>query len=583
MEKTELVSAISATPSTEHGNRLTRRQPIGGFNAVDSLVIAALLVIEVLCFGLMAKQIGFYLDDWATFCQLHFAPHNFLDVLKASFSDPRMVTRPVQCLYYACTYMLFGDSPAGYHIVRCCIEVFGSVFLYLGLSRAVGRQLPAAIAAVLFLVFPTHDASHYWIGAGLGAGFGASLYLLSFWLAVEATRHRKTLLAVLSNLAFALCAYCYEAFLPMLSLTFFAVLFVEMQRANLPKALKATASFMVPSLLIGISEPIYQRAIVPMFSKVFLSPGTFSPSYAIDVFARGLSITVGPEGWTFFAERTREAVRALRLPGALRLVGIVAATVVAVCATARKDRRREPDDTIAPEYVRHKNLLYWSAASLAVMLCSYLTFAVAQGYTPTLFSMINRVNMGASIAASVLFGMLIAPATKTLRSHLPGALILTSALTIFYTLADWGCAPHWKQSWEVQKNIRAMVAQRADTLKTGDSILLANTPRYVMWAPVFDGVWDFQSMVWMTLNNRDINGGVVCERLDVTPEAIYDNSAGYLCATYQYANLNVLVPNGNQFIAVSSPQQFISTIENKGMDFGLQASTISRWRQKLAP
>lgn len=557
-----------------------REQPARTFTTADWAVIASLLLIEFCCFGVMAKSLGFYLDDWATICQLHFAPHDFVSVLRASLADPRMVTRPIQCVYYACTYMLFGDVPLGYHIVRCILEFAGASFLYAGLRSAMGRRLPAAISAILFTLFPSHDASHYWIGAGLGAGFGSTLYLLSFWLAVASARSRKILPAVLSNLVFLLCAYCYEAFLPMLSLTFFAVLFVELQRAKFTTALLTTSRFLLPSLLIGGSEPIYQRVVVPMFSKVFLSPGTFSPAYALDVLGKGLAISLGPAGWTFFADRAREALSNIKTPEIIRLGSTAAACILSLYFASRKDSVvSQPRSNTTVSFMREsKDLLYWSCTAVIVLLCSYLTFAVAEGYTPVLSSMLNRVNMGASIAAAILFGILIAPGKSSIKSNLPGAIALTTVLALFYSLVNFGFAPQWLQSWTVQKSIRNMVVERAPKVASGDTILLANTPRYVMWAPVFDGVWDFQSMVWMTLNNRNINGGVVCERLDVQPQAIYDKSAGFLCATYKYANLNVLIPNGNRFIAVTSPEQFISTIESSGMDFGLPASKIKQWR-----
>ena len=571
----------------------TPAEPVPGADLLERItgadwgVVVCLLIIELLCFGVMAKQIGFYLDDWATFCQLHFANHNFIDVLKASLADPRMVTRPFQCLYYACTYMLFGDSPLGYHVLRCVIEFAGAAFLYMAAWRVGRVRLPAALAAAVFILFPSHDASHYWIGAGLGAGCGATLYLLSFWLAVEGALAKSAKMAALSALAFFLCAYCYEAFLPMLSLTFLGVLFVELKSRKPLLALKASLVAILPSLLIGISEPIYQRALVPLFSKVFLSPGTFDKGYALDVFAQGVSVTLGPSGWSFYAERAREALLALKIPEVVRLCGIgvsvIALILVSLRADARKPNVFASDEASTNKFTPKAALLYWLTACSLVLLCSYLTFAVAQGYTPILQSMINRVNMGASIPAALLLS--VAATLPCLcsggfrRWRFAGTMLLSVGFCLFFTLADWGFAPYWLQSWQVQKRVKEMVSQRAGVLSAGDTILLANTPRYVMWAPVFDGVWDFQSLVWMTLHNRQVSAGVVSERLDVKPQAIYDNSAGFLCATYKYAGLHLLIPNGNQLVPVSDAGQFVSKVSQAGMDFGLSPSTLERWKE----
>lgn len=568
--------------------------------ACDWWILGSFAVIQVLTFGLMAKQLGFYLDDWATFCQLHFAPHGFFEVLKSSLADPRMVTRPIQCLYYACTYMVFGDNPPGYHVLRCVIEAAGAAFLYLGASRMLARRAPAALAAVFFLLFPSHDASHYWIGAGLGAGFGATLYLCSFWLAMESVSRRSNAIAALSAAVFLCCAYCYEAFLPMLSLTFFGVFFLHRRACSPLVALQQTLKFLLPSLLIGVSEPVYQRTVVPLFSKVFLSPGTFDLRYAVDVFVQGVGINCGVSGWTFYYDRARDAISTLRITEVWRLLGIAASVFLAVFLSHRSDQKQSSNEgaelavaerrssTLAEKlgFLLTDNRAYWVLAFAVVMLCSYLTFAVAKGYTPTLVSMINRVNMGASIATSLLLGLLIAGGSDNRRlrpaGSAAGVFTLSLVLSLFLVLADWGFAPYWVQSHLVQKRIHQAVASRSALFHTGDTILLANTPRYVMWAPVFDGVWDFQSLVWMTLGNRKINGGVVSERLDVKKDEIADNSDGFRCATYKYQGLYLYVPDGDQLIPIHSATEFIKTVGEKGMHFGLSADVLRHWQSTSA-
>lgn len=568
----------------------------------DLINLVALLCIEVLVFGLIVKDIGFYLDDWATFCQLHFARLNFIDLWRSSMADPRMVTRPFQCIYYAASYLCFQDNPLGYHVLRCTIEFAGAAFLYAGAARLFNCRVTALIAAILFIVFPSHDASHYWIGAGLGAGCGITLYLLSWSLAVFSVVRRSTPMAVFSAMAFLLCAYCYEAFLPMLSLTFFSVLYIELQRrhGSPSAAFLKCLRWMLPCLAIGVSEPIYQRAIVPMFAKVFLSPGTFDLRYSVGVFTNALAVNFG-SGWAFFLDRAKESVASLKSAGWLRLAGVALITLASSGTAIWLHRLNKPSSyTSSPtdhspmaastifafddktDGERPPNtVLYWTASSVIVLLCSYLTFAVAQGYTPTLYSMINRVNTGASVAMCLLLSVVIAkPGVGRGNLQIATTLIASTLLVVFFTLADWGFTPYWTQSNTVQAHVQKIIKDHASTLATGDTVMLANTPRYVMWAPVFDGVWDFQSLVWMTTNNRNINGGVVSERLDVSDHDITDNSAGFRCATYNYKGLKVLIPNGEQLIPASTADEFISIVEQKGMTFGLSPQVLNRWKAR---
>lgn len=539
----------------------------------DLGMIIVLFLVESLTFLPVVKNIGFYLDDWATFTNLHFANHNFIDVLRASLNDPRMITRPVQCLYYAVTYMCFGDQPLGYHLLRCAIEAAGAVFLYLGLARFSKSRSIAAIASLLFLLYPTHDASHYWIGAGLGAGTGLALYLLSFWLLNESLVGRKTYW--LSVFAFALSAYCYEAFLPLLSLSFFAAFQSRQEKEKNKKVsipvLVGTLTTMLPFLLVGLSEPFYQRAIVPIFTHVFLSPSRFDLSYFVSVFAAGLNVSLGPDAFVFIKERFFDGFRTNW--SSTRVVFLAA--IALICSL--------PFVLAKNENVVPKNALYLFASALITLITSYLTFAVADGYTPVLATMMNRVNTGASVGASLILAIGIVWLASKMRGKAGqtfGMLALSLPFILSFTLADWGLSGHWISSWQVQKRVRELVAGRIPQLSKNDAILLVNCPRYVMWAPVFDGVWDFQEMSRMVSGRKDLVAGVVSERFELGSHDIKDYSCGFLCASYPYESLTMLVPNSEEWIKVSTAAEFIEVVERKGMGFGLSTEALAKWKKQ---
>ena len=71
------------------------RTQIGSFSAqlkADSHVLVAGLVLsltELLTFGPVVRQVGFYLDDWIMICQLHFAPTRSFFQLGLLFADHR--------------------------------------------------------------------------------------------------------------------------------------------------------------------------------------------------------------------------------------------------------------------------------------------------------------------------------------------------------------------------------------------------------------------------------------------------------------------------------------------------------------
>jgi len=111
--------------------------------------------------------------------------------------------------------------------------------------------------------------------------------------------------------------------------------------------------------------------------------------------------------------------------------------------------------------------------------------------------------------------------------------------------------------------------------------MLTECPRYVMWSPVFDGIWDFQSMVRLALDDSRIKAGVVSERLVLGLNEMKDVSMGYTCAVYPYHRLKVFIPSKKAFIPAETGQQFLNIIENSGATI-MEDGAFARWRSELA-
>ncbi|MBX9689975.1 MAG: hypothetical protein K2X27_24910 [Candidatus Obscuribacterales bacterium] len=551
---------------------LREAPPQQRFERRDALILLLLFAVQAFCFLPVCFKIGFYLDDWLTFWNLHFAPHNFLDLLKASFSDPRMLTRPVQCFYYAATYLFFGDRPLPYHLLRFGLEFLGATFLYLALKKLSSSRFIAALSALFFLIYPSHDATHYWIGAGLGPGFGLTLYLASFCLSMYAFGARSRIPYLLAVLSYGLSAYCYEAFLPLLVMSFCGVLLLsaECRTESRLSTMGAVLGWFLPFIAIALSEPLFQRYILPQYAHVFLSPSAIDPLYAVNVFVQGLNVSLFSGLWSFLALRIREALLSFNVFTAFQWL--------AVCASSLGVLLLSYDDA----KVRYRRL--FTAAGLT-FLASYLTFAVAAGYTPVLDTMLNRVNIGSSVAVSLLLALSL----KWLLEHLrvsraetvSAASLICLPLVSVMVLADLGMASFWACSWEVQKNVRFLIQKQAAKIKAGDAIILADTHRYLNWAPVFDGTWDFQSMLRMTLNSNAVSGGVVCDRLEVKKHEIQDVSVGYLCASYPSNRVTLLLPSQSAWIAVKSSSEFVEQLAKNCSRMPVSAETLKRWQNSL--
>ena len=538
----------------------------------DLIILLLLFAAHAFCFLPICFQVGFYLDDWLTFWNLHFAPHNFFDLLKASFSDPRMITRPVQCFYYASTYFFFGDRPLPYHLLRFALEFGGAVALYFGIKRLSLSHFVAALSALFFLLYPTHDASHYWIGGGLGPGFGLTLFLASFCFAMKGFAERNRLFQTLSVIFYGLSAFCYEAFLPMIVLSLCGVLLISAERRSASRLLTmgAALSWFWPFLAVGLLEPVYQRVFLPHVAHVFLSPSAADPAYFATVFIQGLNVSLFAGLWSFLAERVREAIISFKPQYAMQLIGVLGSSAALLLFSYKNDR------------IRYRRL--FTAATLT-FFASYLTFAVAQSYMPVLNTMINRVNIGSSVGVSILLALSL----KWVIDHMlishrrakASCVLLCLPLIAILVLSNLALSSFWVSSWNSQKNVRFLVSKNRDQIKDGDCIILADTHRYLNWAPLFDGTWDFQSMLRMTLNTNKVSGGVVSDRLIVEGNTIHDVSAAFVCGSYPADKIKVFLPCEQTLVPVQSSAEFIKVVEQRSTHIPPSKETLAAWRKGL--
>ncbi|MBX9691695.1 MAG: hypothetical protein K2Z81_04875, partial [Cyanobacteria bacterium] len=515
--------------------------------------------------------------------------------------------RPVQPVYYAVLYSLFGDNPRGYHLFSYAAEALSGWFLYLSLSRLTGNRFLSIIAASLFVLCPLHDATNNWVGANL-VTFSLMLLMVSFWSLLKWYQDGSKLACVGSCTAFLVSAFCYEAFLPLISLMYSAVLFLGMRKQPSVRRLFDSLLYVTPHLAIGGLLVWYQRVLLPKIAPAFLPPLTRGDfKHFVDVMAAGLSVSVGPESWTFVAQRSQEAISA-GLGGS----DIVRLSLIALTISA---------SVFFLPRTRNAWSLYGAfiVIGLVTVLGSYTVFGVARDYMPALTSLLSRTNAGAAIGVVMLLaglagGLLHLCSTvwagrknafdsEALKSAGGGlaasgqnypalasrrtatallSFILVIPVAVSWSLANLGLSKAWTLSWQVQETIRKTIAEESSRLKDGDQILLANAPRYVMWAPFFDGVWDFQPMVHMTTGNRKIAAGVVSERLHVKGEFLQDLSSNYECARYDTRGLHLLFPTTGMK-TINSSREFVELIEREGTTFGLQKSAITRWKRELEP
>jgi len=536
------------------------------------IVLIALILCQLIWFGPIIRKIGFYLDDWSTFADLYAGQQNWQSLLQISLRDPRIITRPIESIVYVGSWLAFHDQPFWHHLLNCFFEVMTAFVLYLVLCRLSGNRALAFIASLLMLVYPSHDATHYWVTTNT-ITLSLAMYLLSLWQAVKAVQDEKRTCFLYSNLAFLASLLTYEAFLPLISITGICLLFLYRKKYRWGDSWLKSVIALAPSLVGVLAIYYYQRVyLLEHLNKGFHHTLKFSLPHMFDVIQAGFSQTILPYAMSVFLLRAQESFCELNVFKCCTLA--LLAAIVALTLFLISDDQNNLFHPYA-----------FIGLGLTIMICSYAVFAASPEYSPVIDSIMNRINIGASVGSAMILSGLVGLLTgKQMKSRKATSILLTamvSPLIIFFILADWGWSIPWFRSWTFQKYIVSVVKNNKERFKNCDVVILANCKRYVMWSPLFDGSWDFQSMLRMYLGAPHINATVVSDRLTITKNIVKDVSCGYLCAEYPFKRLMIFIPNPKQWIKIDSASEFIEAIQLHDRRLGITEDTIERWKKEL--
>jgi hypothetical protein len=520
-------------------------------------VLAFLTLLEVLTFGDIVSKIGFYLDDWNMVRELHFGPRQPLEMIRTyMLTDPKIIPRPVEALHFALSYMAFGVKPLGYHVLNGIMEIAVAFMAYVVVHRMCASKVLALLSASIFLLYPIHDSTHYWVVAS-STTLSMLLFLASMYCHIEANSRSNPWLFAATYLLFALSIFNYECYLPLFPISIAAALYVTPR----PDWLKRGLIQAIPYILSIAAVLAYGKLIVPMLAPGWVHSFSINPVAIIQTMIEGVQVSISPTPFTFFWSRVARD-QALTQPMAwLAIAGAVSVGLVLLRA-------------FAEEKVDGQRVLHMAGFGFAVVLFSYTIFGLNPEYEPTLLTIVNRINYGAAFGAGLLFA---SAAFLWRRKFLTTTFV---ALIAFCMLSNWALARPWMQAWMMQRHVRNVLTAHKTEFKSGDSIILLNSPRYVMWAPLFDGAWDFQNLAQLTLEDDTIRGGVVSERLVVEPSALKDISHEFLCGEYPYDRMHALVATKSMVIPVKNAEQFIDTVAEHGMGFDLNKTLPATWRRQ---
>lgn len=522
------------------------------------LPFACLLLVEFVAFGINVKSVGVYQDEWISFGSLHFVNQTIPDLMAAFNADPRKIVRPLQFLNIPVLFYFFKESPLWYHVASYITEFLSGCFLYLAVSRLAASRVVALGAAILFLLYPTHNSTHYSIVL-LNGALDTMFFTLSLWLFTKGLQEDRRALLLGSSVAYCASIYTREDFVPMV-VAFPIILILQRWnglaniRKNLAKNLVPVIVYSLPAFIAVASLVFYRGWFLPSLKLGWKYHQVYSLSNFLSVMEAGLRCNLSPDIFAFCVATTE---RALSDGIAVGSWVVLAATVSFVFIALI--RAAESVDIEAPGKKVQLTVL-----GSVLLVVSYTLFGLSPEHMPSLETWLNRVNMGGSLGAcliiAALLGMFAFKKSRRLSTIIFAANI--SLIAGLFILTTWQLAESWKVSWKAQKALMLFLKAHASEIKPGDSIIIGGIGRYTSKeTPVVDGDWDWENIVRTTLDDPTLKGTVVTERLYMEGETLVDPP----CGTYEFNKMLLFSPQkGAVLIRVNSREEFMQQAQQLG-------------------
>jgi len=571
------------------------------FFAVSLLVLT---LVEMLTFLPIISKVGYYLDDWATLAFLHFAPHGdtLWGLLKDYFiNDSRVLIRPVEVLHFGLIYWFCGESSYNYHLIYLFMEIVSAYLCYLIFNRLSGKPALALAASLYFLLHPGHDAGRYWVIAA-SLGLSTLFMQLSMYFAIKAYDARAIAQVWafngLAGLAYLTGLLNYESILPLAAtpvMCLFVLAYKEGSGNFVSRSIsgvKAALPTIVLSILSVVAFVGYQKVLMPYLGLGYAHAVTLDPALMVKTIATGIDINLPGHSMSFFGSQAKACLDQISRSEIWRLLAITITSALALVWFMRTGGAKSTEPELANRYLGPWSLIVIGCISV---VATYSIFGLSLDYLPTYQTIVNRINVGASFALAFAFmgvlwlltpeklGKLFKVSSRTLAITSGAAIVLLTTITLgFFALTNWGLAKPWLVSWLTQTQVRNKLIALKEQLAPDACVLLANCPRYVMWAPVYDGVWDFQNMARVMLDRDGAQGNVVSDRLQIDKDGLTDISYGFTCGKYPFSKLYVLIAPGDELVRVPDAQTFIDLVDKKGRQFGLDDKVLANWREQAA-
>ena len=454
-------------------------------SAADMIVLGAIVLLSLL---LYVSALGLYSDDWVFLGILHRSPDQSLPGLMQALhqGDFALRQRPIQILYLAMGYKLFGFEPLGYHLVNASALLIAVLALYAVLRElALPRALALAVPAV-YATMPNFATDRFWMAAHQ-ATLSITLVVAGAYCALRGLRaiglRSFVALEAAAACCFVLSGLAYEVALPLLA-PLAVILAVRARRLGLagPRQAVAVAAALLPLVAVVLFKAAATNRV---------GVDQAYPEYLASLAGGAARVNLGAYGiglpyvlWWI----ARHALDPAALAAGAGVGALAGASVWRAWSSEARSR--------APRLL---------AAGALVFVLGYAVFVVpTAGISFSSASLANRLAIAAALGVAAAVAGLLAWALPRRAFAVAVGAFCGAACIVTNTLARF-----WESAYREQQRIVAGMTSALPDLPAGATVVIDGVCLERGGAYVFTGKRDVTGVLQVRYTAPGVRGSAI--------------------------------------------------------------------------
>lgn len=494
---------------------------------IDCLFLCSVVILSLASY---IYKLGFYSDDWAFLGSFSLSHNQSIFHLYQVATTPNTFMRPMQNLYDAILFWLFGLNPLGYQLVNALVFISIIILFYLILRQLKISRIITIAVPLVYALLPNYSTDRFWYAA-FQVNLSMLFFLLSTYAGLKALSQytaRVLQWKILSITSLVISAFSYEVALP---LVFFNMLLFWnpgekfiMNRGSKKSISQNHAVFILLNFIVLLYLIIFKE-------KTTTRLGSFNyPKDVIHLIISTFQTNFGTLGIKL--PYIWGEILSLYVNSTTLIIGAILFIVIFLYLylTVSKLHSLFPDT----KFMRNLTFL-----GIVIFLLGYAIFFTSNkvGFSPT--GIDNRVAIAASIGiAFIAVGVVGLISNILLPKRFSRwffcvliAIMCTGGFFVINTLASF-----WISAYSQGQSVLSDIHYYFPIIPKNSTIILDGVCPYFGPGIVFESQWDLKGALQTIYHDPTLQADIVTPRLTVTKKAI--ETEIYTFKThYPYRNL----------------------------------------------